>query len=166
MLKKITLWVVFVGVVGLLVFGAVNRTLAKTGGEDPRGISRTEEENTGQNGRGGSGRNDADKQVADDLHLAEKEDHEWVEISGSVAAMDAESLRIEADDDSLVEISGRSWRFIQEEGFEIAIDDQVSLKGFYENGEFEVSEINDFTSGAILLIRDEFGTPLWSGRGH
>lgn len=166
MIKKISLWVVFAGVVGLLVFGAVNRTSAKAGGEDPQGKARVEEENPGPNGRGGSGRNEAGKQEADDLHLAEAEDHEWVEISGSVAAMDADSLRIEADDESLIEISGRSWRFIQEEGFEITIGDQVILNGFDENGEFEVSEINDLTSGTVLQIRDQYGTPLWSGRGH
>ena len=166
MVKKIALWVVFAGVVGLLVFGAVNRTSAKAGGEEPQGKARVEEANSGQNGRGGSGKNDPERQEADDLHLAANEDHDWVEISGSVAAIDADSLIVEADDESSLEISGRVWRFVQEEGFVISIGDQVTLKGFYENGEFEVSEINDLTSGEALPIRDEFGTPLWSGRGH
>ena len=166
MIKKITLWALFAGVVGLLVFGAVNRTSAKAGGEDPRGNARVEEENTEQHSRRGFGNSDPERQEADDLHLAENEDHEWVNLSGFVAALDEGSLLIEVDAENPLVVSGRAWRFIQEEQFKISIGDQVTLKGFYENEEFEVSEINDLTSGEVLPIRDEYGTPLWSGRGH
>jgi hypothetical protein len=166
MVKKIALWVVFAGVVGLLVFGAVNRTSAKAGGEDPRGKAGIEEENHGQNNRGESGKNNAERQETEDLHLAESEDHEWVAISGFVSALDGDSLMIKANDERLLEVSGRAWWFIQEEGFELSVGDEVALKGFFENGEYELGSIENLTAGSALSIRDVYGTPLWSGRGR
>lgn len=165
MVKKIILWSVYAGLVGLLVFGAVIRTSAKSGGDHSLSGARTENEGARQNGRESEGTAALD-QWGDPVHLAQSEDHDWAEVLGIVSAFDADSLEIELGDSSLLEISGRAWRYTQEEGFTLTPGDQVILQGFYENGEFEVSEINDLTSGEVLPIRDEFGTPLWSGRGR
>ena len=43
MLKKILLGTLFVGLVGLLIFGAVNRTIAKSEGPVARGLNRENE---------------------------------------------------------------------------------------------------------------------------
>jgi hypothetical protein len=165
MAKKILLWTLYAGVVGLLVFGAVNRTSAKTGEGRPQGDARTEEQGARQPDRrpGGGGLENQDREA---IHLAERQDHEWMERSGFVAAFDSDSLVIETKDGIRLEISGRTWFFVQAEGFELFPGDQVAMRGFMENGVFEVAEIHDLTTGAGLLIRDDSGTPLWSGRGR
>ena len=162
------LWTIYVGVVGLLIFGAVIRTSAKTGGEHPLANAKTEDSGLKQNGRGseGSERNALADQERQAVRLAESEDHDWVEVSGSVLAYDVDSLEIQLRQGSQLELSGRAWRFIQEEGFMLSPGDELVLQGFYENGEYEVGRIESLTSGSVLMIRDEFGTPLWSGRGR
>ena len=44
--------------------------------------------------------------------------------------------------------------------------DSVSLTGFYEDGDFEVGQIDDQTTGQTVSLRDESGRPLWAGRGR
>jgi hypothetical protein len=165
MAKRIFLWSVYAGVVGLLIFGAVIRTSAKAGGDYPqenRGKALSDLRENGQGSRG----IDPEREEGESLHQAESENHEWIEISGLVSAIDANNLEVEIEDGSRLEITRRAWRFIQEQGFELSPADEVLLRGFLENGEFEIGGIQNLTSGAALSIRDEFGTPLWSGRGR
>lgn len=165
MLKKVVLWTVYAGVMGLLVLGAVIRTSAKVEGENLLPAARQSGEGIGQST--GNGSNSLASLAGDGLSRAESEDQERAELTGVVSGLDAESLWIVAENESALEITGRAWRFIQESGFALAVGNRVELEGFLENGRYEVSEIRDLTSGASLLIRDQAGRPLWNGgSGH
>ena len=164
MIKKIIVWTVYAGVVGLLIFGAVIRTEAKTGEDifqNVRGAGDTivsgdeYETNGASSGKG------------EEIRQAENEDHDWTVLEGIVSRLDIESLWIETLEGELLEITGRAWSFSLEAGFQPLIGDQVMMEGFFENGEFEVSEIHNLTTGGVLQVRDETGRPLWSGgSGH
>lgn len=58
MLKKILLWTLFAGFIGLLIFGAINRTTAKIENDDGLQAGQTTEQgdtgnlDNGQNGKG------------------------------------------------------------------------------------------------------------------
>ena len=52
------------------------------------------------------------------------------------------------------------------QGFAPDVGDQVTLDGFYENGEFEVTFIANLTNDQTVYLRDETGHPLWASSGH
>ena len=86
-------------------------------------------------------------------------------MTGAVVKLDFKSLWIETEEGENLEITRRVWRFIQEANLTLSVGDDVSLEGFYENDEFEISYLENLTSGNSLQIREDSGRPLWSGGG-
>lgn len=91
---------------------------------------------------------------------------EWLTLSGTVSSIDASLLAVQMDNGELVEIMGRPWTFAQEQGFTAVAGDQVTLVGFYENGEFEVGQLENLSTGLSVSIRNDSGRPLWAGQGR
>lgn len=162
MVKKIMLWTVYVLIVGLLVFGAANRTSAKT---DQGLLIGNLEEISGGRGQGnGSSVEVGEYESAGHEEVLEKQD--WVSLSGQIIAVGSEALEIQTGTAGILEIEGRSWRFAQELGYFPGEGKEVAVQGFYENGEFEVSIIHDLTTDQIFYLRDEYGKPMWGGGGR
>ncbi len=165
MFKKIMLWTVYVVIVGLLIFGAVNRTSAKA----DQGIlfGKTDEINDGR-GRGNNGSDNFIKsgEMTEAAHEEISEEQDWGSLSGQIIIVSPEALEIQTGSAGILEISGRSWRFAQELGYFPEEGNEVTVEGFYENGEFEVSTILDLSTGQIFLLREDSGRPLWSGGGR
>jgi hypothetical protein len=79
----------------------------------------------------------------------------WIVLS----QLEFKGLRVQSENTGILEISGRAWRFALESGYLPAAGNEVELNGFYENGEFEVSMIEDLTSGQTILLREDTGLP-------
>jgi hypothetical protein len=62
-------------------------------------------------------------------------------------------------------IEGCSWAFAQEQGLAVHSGDQLELAGFFEDGTFQVGQIDNLTTGQYVDLRQETGRPLWAGRG-
>lgn len=56
--------------------------------------------------------------------------------------------------------------YLTEQGFVIEKGDEVSVEGFWENEEFKATEITLPSNGESIMLRDEWGRPLWSGAGR
>jgi hypothetical protein len=192
MLKKIVLGTLLVGLIGILVVGAVIRTMDKTervAEASGRGYGRNGAEagtyaaggstrlTTGgsgqgrggfgqggnQGGYGGQGREDA---PGDQTGTGQANVEEWLTLQGTVVSVDADTLVVQTVSGEQVTMENRPWWFAQEQGFSAQSGDQVTLIGFYENDSFEVGQIDDITKGQTVLVRDENGRPLWAGRGR
>ena len=165
MFKKIALWTVYVLIVGLLVFGAANRTSAKT---DQGVLFGNLTENTGGRGQlDGTGEEyERNSNIENADHEENLEEHTWESMSGKVIGIGAEALVIDTESAGILEIEGRTWRFAQELGYVPAEGNEVLVQGFYENGEFEVAIIQDLTDDIIFRMRDEYGKPMWGGGGR
>jgi hypothetical protein len=197
MLKKVLWGVLFVGLIGILVTGAVVRTMAKTehGAEAQAlghgyGHNETGESGLGygwdgsqgravavggsgqgRGGYGGQGREDASR---DGTGTGQAQAEEWLTLQGTVVSVDADVLIVETTGGEQIAVENRAWWFAQEQGFSVQIGDQVTLVGFYEGSDlstssgqrFEVSRIDNVTSGQSVLVRDENGRPLWAGGGR
>lgn len=87
---------------------------------------------------------------------------EWETLTGKVIAVDNEVAIQTAGGDVLVGM-GQS---VYWEGFAIEIGDEVSVLGFYEDDEFKAGTIENLTTGETIVLRDETGRPMWSGRGR
>ena len=91
---------------------------------------------------------------------------EWLELSGTVSSVDASLMAVQMDNGELVEMAGRPWSFAQEQGFVAQAGDPLLLTGFYEDGEFEVGQLENLTTGLAVTIREPSGRPLWAGGGR
>jgi hypothetical protein len=89
----------------------------------------------------------------------------WMTVEGRVVDH-AEELILETDDGEVLEVhTGPQW-YWDENGYQLAVGDQVLVTGYEHEGEFEAGQIENLTSGQVILLRDEDGRPLWSGRGQ
>jgi len=209
MAKKIILGVLLAGLVGLLVWGGVNRTLARTeetprGGQSEslyggngQGLSEQANEidaglggqgfgaSAGQDGeqaafpqnatgrgQGGQGTGGGARGAGGQSGLAESggypqvEVAEWVTLQGTVESVSVDEALIAASTGETIILDGRAWSFAQEAGFSIQTGEEVSLTGFYEEGEFEIGLVEDLTSGQSIQLREQSGRPAWAGNGR
>ena len=164
MFKKITLWTVYFLIVGLLIFGAANRTSAKTDQGFLFGNSNEVFVERGQ-GNNSSGRNEGYGEFEADDHDEIIGEQDWVVLSGQITNISSDNLEIQTVTAGILEIEGRSWRFVQELGYVPVEGNELVVQGFFENGEFEVSIIQDLTADQDFRIRDEYGRPMWGGGG-
>lgn len=187
MIKKIILGVLFIGLSGFLIFGAVNRTLAKTndvrkevngGGRyqseelsnvelADRGnpIQRNQQLNRAETNPAygnGEGVQDGDRTGVPDPQATAGE---WAEYEGNVISMDSSKILVETVDGSEIVIEGRALLFMQDSGFVTSIGNTLLITGFYEDDEYKVATIVDQTTGETIVVRDEGGRPGWAGNG-
>lgn len=191
MIKKIFTGVLLAGVFGLLVLGAVNRTLAKTN-QEPLNLSESQEDrnNTGNvtSFGGGNGRNETSSNLeyrsgkySSNIGLDQNSRTDsyadggsgvglatvqsWEDpITVTLTSITPDVWTVSNNEGFVHEIEGRTLRFMLENGFTAEVGDEWVLVGFYEADKFELGEITNNTSLQELSIRDEYGRPLWSGR--
>ena len=156
-------------VIGLTVtlFGTVNRTMVITRdihlytGSLAESISVQNVSNAFQS----NGRLDHE---SEDYTNLEAEEHiedeitELVTITGNISLIDSEGWEVLANDSSLIEIHGRTYRFMEEMSFTGNLNDSIRIQGFYENDEFEIVNIDNLENGQTLLVRNAYGSPMWS----
>jgi len=56
--------------------------------------------------------------------------------------------------------------YLGEQGFAFLLGDSVSVTGFWEDEEFKAVEITLLADGTSIILRDEWGRPMWSGAGR
>ena len=56
--------------------------------------------------------------------------------------------------------------YLDEQGFALIVGDSISVTGSWENEEFKAMEITQNTKGETIILRDEWGRPMWSGAGR
>ena len=179
----------FVGLSGFLIFGAVNRTLAKTndirteangGGKYQNdSVKQLDHEDTGTpiqknqqlnrsendlaygNGNG-QGRQDGDRTGIPDPQATAGE---WAEYEGKVTSIDSSMILVETEDGFEIVIEGRALVFMQDSGFVTNVGNTLLISGFYEDDEYKVANIVDQTSGETIVVRDASGRPGWAGNG-
>lgn len=177
MVKKIVLGTLLVGLVGVLVFGAVNRTVAKSGENRSvasrlaleEGLSSEGNGNTGGRGqgRGAEYAKALGGNVQEKLGIPDPQADagQWQMLQGSVASLDDLALVLTLQDGSQLFIEGRPWAYALEQNFSPAVGSTLQVNGFHEDGEFKAAEIKDLTGGTSLILRQPSGRPMWAGRG-
>jgi uncharacterized protein YdeI (BOF family) len=161
--KRIVWGLVLFGIIGILVAGAVVRTVAKTGAV------------AGQHG--GYGRNQANVESSpteagavlplhDGTGTGQAQVDEWLTLEGIVVSVDQDALVVRTVAGEQVVVENRPWSYAQQQGFAAQPGDQVTLVVFYEDETLEVGHIADASNGQTVQLRDETGRPMWVGRGR
>jgi hypothetical protein len=95
------------------------------------------------------------------------ETHDWLVIKGTVI------VGTEAGSDIVIETAsgehaevgtGPGWLATQ--GFELQKGEVVTIRGFWEDGEFKAGEIVRERDQERIVLRDEAGHPAWAGSGR
>lgn len=153
MLKRLILWSLFAAFLGLLLGGAAYRTSV-----------RLADNASGQSNRNGQGvQLTWTTTTRSEAELQEQHDRTFITLDGFVLGVSDQALTIQTADGQVLEISRRAWRYAQELGFTLQLQDPVRLEGFYENGNFEVARMTELLHGRSVSLRDDSGHPLWSG---
>lgn len=98
------------------------------------------------------------------LAWAEAEAPVWETVQGVVIEADSELLLETSEGELLVGLGQAFYR--EEQGFEIAAGDEVMVKGYVEDDEFKAGTVENLTTEESIVLRDDFGRPMWSGRGN
>ena len=56
--------------------------------------------------------------------------------------------------------------YLAEQGFVILAGDSLHVSGIWEDDEFKAAEITHLANGTSIVLRDEWGRPMWSGAGR
>jgi len=91
---------------------------------------------------------------------------EWQIIRGTVVNQEENELSIRTDDGTEMEMGLGPWGYWLAHGITLSPGDEVEIKGFESNGEFEPAEVRNLTSGEHIVLRNEDGSPVWRGSEH
>lgn len=110
-----------------------------------------------QNGNAGDGEHTPDPQASVE---------EWVTIYGTMTAFQGGNMTIETSEGELIAFKTGQPRFFSEQNVYLQIGEEISVLGYYQDGQFMAGEITQVSTGARLMLRDPNGRPLWAGPGN
>jgi hypothetical protein len=164
MLKKLVLGALMIGLLGVLIVGAINRTIAKNSQVTNTQIDQGQGQQQGanQDQQQGNGRGQQ-SQAVNSIGVVIGAD--WITYEGAVTQVSVDEMVIEVSDGTQIIAEGKPWEFAQDAGFSALVGDTVTLSGYYEDDEFKVGVISNADNQSVQL-RDETGRPSWAGRGR
>ncbi len=163
MIKKIFMGIFIATVFGLLVLGAVNRTIAKSKNREPLSLSENESERFGRVDGSQVEKQGSNDERGEGLGVGLAKVDEWLEVTGVVESVLPDLWVVTLKTGNILEIEGRTLSFLQETGFTVSEGDNLYLTGFMEADDFEVGGIENTSNGTVIAIREETGRPLWAG---
>lgn len=184
MFKKIVLGSLLIGLIAILVAGAVIRTNARVengaangGGQHGRAaeVAQVTGASAGAQSRGGrwaqtepaapattGGRGGFAQQAGSDAATPAG----WQTVSGQVISVASDLVEIETASGAVIPFEGQPLRYALGQGFILKLGDAVMVSGYDEDGEFKIGQATNLTTGASVMLRDAGGRPGWSGAGR
>ena len=179
MVKKVALGALLVGLIGILVVGAVFATSAENVAEargqgQGRGAGRgadiaAQEEGLNQNAvtqgngrRGGVGQGaDAPERQYPNFESAPAD---WDLYEGTVIETPAAGIDLVIKTVSGEEIViGAGPGYLEDQGLVLQAGESVQVQGYWEDDEFKAAQVTRLQDGETVTLRDETGRPAWSG---
>jgi hypothetical protein len=90
---------------------------------------------------------------------------EWVILEGTLMSFQGGTMTMATASGDLATFQTGQPRFLAGQGVTFQVGDQVSVLGFYEDGQFMAGEITQTSTGLRVMLRDPNGRPLWAGPG-
>lgn len=141
----------FVGLVAILVVGGINRTLAQT--STPLFGSTNDK----TQGRG------AGSSTGETLPVPNAP----ATVKGIIDAVNSHAIELTTSTGETIEISGRGWRYAQEQGFSAQVGDSLNLSMLIDsNGRLEILSLENLNTQKQITLRDHAGKPLWNSGGN
>ncbi|MBI5302515.1 MAG: hypothetical protein HY868_10280 [Chloroflexi bacterium] len=157
MLKQIAIAVLIGGLVGIVALGLGMRALTPAPANVANQALAARGQGTGAQLRGG-GQGQGQGVAAQGV--------QWTTVQGNVISVDQYAMTVQASNGEQVRIENRPWSYALEQKFSAKVGDQIKLNGFYQNGLFEIGQMQNLSNGVNAQIRDQSGRPGWAGRGN
>ena len=190
MIKKVVLGTLLIGLIGILVAGAVIRTVDKTeqvAGTQGQGRGQGQGQGGGQvgevvqvglgqgqgqgQGRGanaqGGGYGRSGEAVERQYANYEEPVGELGTYEGTVveAAKSGGDLVIVTEDGQEVTV-GTGPGYMEAQGFTLQAGEQVQVQGYWEEDELKAAQVTRLNDGQTIVLRDQYGRPAWAGAGQ
>jgi hypothetical protein len=181
MIKRVALGTLLVALIGVLVAGAIIRTIDKTEnvaeargegqGRSSSEVVGTSDERFGQSrgsqGQGGGYGRSAEATVGTGSTYKVPSE-EWTVYQGTVMQVPGTGVDLViATDDGEEIVVGTGPSYMEAQGFALQAGERVQVEGYWEDGsEFKAAQITRLQDGATIALRDEFGRPAWAGNGR
>lgn len=114
-----------------------------------------------QQGRGNQGQGQGRNRQAEAAEIQER-----VTITGDVVQAPDLGIDMILETAAGEVLIGTGPGYLAEQGFEIQVGDPVSVDGFWENEEFKATKITLLADDSSIVLRDEWGRPMWAGAGR
>ena len=85
-------------------------------------------------------------------------------MEGAVVALD--DLVIETASGKRVQVGLGPSTYREAQGFDLQIGQDVRVAGYWEDGEFRATQVENLTTGNGIVLRDATGRPMWAGQGR
>jgi hypothetical protein len=182
MFKRIVLGTLLIGLIGVLVAGAIIRTVDKTENvAEARGLGQgrsaseageavSQGQGQGQ-GRGRSAQGTGSGQSAgstDRLYPNYDEIPEEMGLYEGTVLLSPETggdLVIMTDEGQEITV-GTGPGYMEEQGFVLQAGEQVQVQGYWEDGELKAAQLTRLQDGQTITLRDQLGRPEWAGSGN
>ncbi len=82
-------------------------------------------------------------------------------LIGQVERLTNGGAVVRVDASRSINLTGRAWRFAQEQGFQAQVGDMLSLQGLEGEEKFEIAILTNLRTGSLVTLRDATGHPLW-----
>lgn len=180
MVKKVVLGTLLIGLIGILVAGAIIRTVDKTeqvaeGRGQGRGQGRSEVGELVQVGQGeGRGGNAQGGGYGRSGEAVERQYANYEEPVGDLgiyegtvveAAESGGDLVIVTDDGQEIMV-GTGPGYMEAQGFTLQAGEQVQVQGYWEVDELKAAQVTRLRDGQTIVLRDQYGRPAWAGAGQ
>ena len=91
---------------------------------------------------------------------------EWITLTGTLVAYQGAMMTMSTPEGDLITFRTGKPSFIASQGVTFQVGDEISVTGFYLDGEFQAGDITQLSTGLTVFLRDPNGRPLWGGPGN
>jgi hypothetical protein len=177
MVRKVALGTLLVGLIGILVVGAVYATSTENAAE-ARGQGRNAgqesgyaaretdlnqgavDQGNGRRGGFGQGASTAERQYPN----YEDAPEDWGLYEGTVIQAPAAGVDLIIKTGSGEEVLvGTGPGYLEDQGLVLQAGEPVQVQGYWEDGEFKAAQVTRLQDGQTVTLRDEVGRPAWAG---
>ncbi len=179
MMKKVVLGALLVGLIGVLVVGAIFATTAENVAEargqvQGRGVGQGVRDaapevalnqsaaDQGNGRRGGY----VQRASAAERQYPNNEDapEDWALYEGTVMQAPAAGVDLVIKVGSGEEVVvGTGPGYLEDQGLMLQAGEPVQVQGYWEDGEFKAAQVTRLQDGQTVTLRDEVGRPAWAG---
>lgn len=91
---------------------------------------------------------------------------EWIMLEATITEVGRNGLTVQTQDGQTLTVQTGQPSFAAAQGIVFAVNDAISLTGYWQNGQFMAGQITKTATDESLMLRDPNGRPLWGGPGR
>ena len=92
------------------------------------------------------------------------EHSDWETVEG--VAIETAELVVQTRSNETVQVGLGPSHYRDAQGFVLSVGDSVQISGYWEDGEFKATQVENLDTGERITLRDASGRPMWAGQGR